>query len=75
MVVRQTSETDRRVVRVTLTPEAFAMVTSAYRWQGEAVERALATLDADGRRTVTAFLRRVVDELATAGRERRPTAE
>lgn len=70
MVVRQTSETDRRVVRVTLTPEAIAMVENAYRWRGEAVERALASLDADGRRTVTAFLRRVVDELATAGRER-----
>src|SRR5512146_293994 len=61
MVVRHTSDTDRRVVRVTLTPEAIAMVENAYRWRGEAVDRALAPLDADGRRAVTAFLRRVVD--------------
>jgi len=70
MVARQTDDSDRRIVRVRLTPEAVAMVENAYRWRGEAVERALATLDADGRRAVAAFLRRVTEELARSARER-----
>ena len=74
MLVRRTDEADRRVVRVSLAPQAIAIVESAYRWRGEAVERALAVLDADGRRAVTTFLRQVIDELAAAGQERRQAA-
>jgi DNA-binding MarR family transcriptional regulator len=74
MIVRRTDDADRRVVRVSLAPQAIVMVENAYRWRGEAVERALATLDADGRRAVTTFLRQVIDELAAAGQQRRSTA-
>ena len=70
-VARRADPDDRRVVHVALTPESVAMVESAYRWRGDAVERALAALDADGRRAVMTFLRRVTAELDTAGRERR----
>ena len=69
-VVRQPDPGDRRVVHVSLTPAAADMVERAYRWRGDAVERALARLDDDGRRTVTTFLRDVTRELADAGRER-----
>lgn len=72
-VVRRPDPSDRRIVRVSLAPEAIAMVESAYRWRGEAVERALASLDADGRDAVTTFLRKVIDELVEAGQMRRPT--
>jgi hypothetical protein len=50
------------------------MVENTYRWRGEAVERALADLDPEGRRLVTGFLRRVTEELSSAGRGRRPGA-
>lgn len=72
MVVRATDESDRRVVRVRLTPEAIAMVESAYRWRGEAVERALASLDDEGRQAVIGFLGRMIEELTAAAQARRP---
>jgi len=75
MVARRADPDDRRVVRVSLTPESIAMVENAYRWRGDAVERALESLDEDGRQAVTAFLRRVTQELDAAGRERKPAAE
>lgn len=68
-VARRADPDDRRVVHVALTPESVEMVESAYRWRGDAVERALAGLDADGRRAVMTFLRRVTAELEAAGRE------
>jgi DNA-binding MarR family transcriptional regulator len=74
LVARRTDPGDRRVVHVSLTPRAVEMVESAYRWRGDAVERALAALDEDGRRAVIHFLRRVTHELATAAQERRPLA-
>jgi DNA-binding MarR family transcriptional regulator len=74
LVARRIDPGDRRVVRVSLTPQAVEMVESAYRWRGDAVERALAALDEDGRRAVITFLRRVTHELATAAQERRPLA-
>lgn len=74
MVERLADPSDRRVVRVRLTPTANATVERAYRWRGDAVERALATLDEDGRRAVIRFLESVTRELAEAGRERSPGA-
>ncbi len=70
LVRRTTDPADRRLVHVTLTPAAMAMVEGAYRWRGDAVARALATLDGPGRRAVRGFLRKVIDELAEAGRAR-----
>ncbi len=67
MLDRRVDPSDRRVVRVSLTDEAMDMVERTYRWRGEAVERALAGLDADERRTVMDFLRRVSVELGDAG--------
>lgn len=65
-MVRRTSDpSDRRVVRVSLAPEAHAIVEGAYRWRGDAIERALSGLDADGRAAVRTFLRRAVDELTS----------
>jgi len=74
LAARRVDPDDHRVVRVSLTPAASDMVESAYRWRGDAVERALTALDEDGRRAVITFLRRVTHELATAARERRPLA-
>jgi DNA-binding MarR family transcriptional regulator len=74
LVARRPDADDRRVVRVSLTPEAIEMVESAYRWRGDAVERALTALDEDGRRAVRTFLRRITEELAAAAQERRPLA-
>jgi DNA-binding MarR family transcriptional regulator len=74
LVARRPDPDDRRVVRVSLTPPAIEMVEDAYRWRGDAVERALASLDEDGRRAVISFLRRVTHELAAAAQERRPLA-
>ena len=70
LVRRSTDPADRRLVHVTLTPEAMAMVEGAYRWRGDAVARALETLDEAGRLAVRTFLRSVIDELAEAGRGR-----
>lgn len=67
MVQRRPDPSDRRIVRVLLTPEAMDMVVRTYRWRGEAVERALAGLDARGRRTVADFLRRATVELSRMG--------
>ena len=74
MLERRVDPADRRIVHVRLTREATAMVENTYRWRGEAVERALAGLDPDARRLVADFLRRVTEELAGAGRGRRPEA-
>ncbi len=70
MVERRVDATDRRIVRVSLTRGAAAMVESTYRWRGEAVERALEGLGPEERAVVTGFLRRATDELARAGRAR-----
>ncbi len=70
LVRRSTDPADRRLVHVTLTAEAMAMVEDAYRWRGDAVARALATLDEPGRLAVRTFLRNVIDELGEAGRAR-----
>jgi len=69
LVERHVDPADRRVVRVSLTPEASAMVERTYRWRGEAVQRALDGLDPVQRDGVRAFLRRVTEELARTGRE------
>jgi DNA-binding MarR family transcriptional regulator len=68
MLERRADPQDRRIVRVSLTAEATAMVERTYRWRGEAVERALAGMDAEDRLAVTTFLRRVTEELVRAGR-------
>ena len=67
---RAADPADRRIVHVRLTPGAIRLVEDVYRWRGDAIERALAVLDEPGRAAVQAFLRRAVDELARAGRER-----
>ncbi len=66
MVERMPDRTDRRIVHVSLTPEASAIVDRAYLWRAEAIERALAPLDPVGRAAVRTFLRRAVDELPRA---------
>jgi DNA-binding MarR family transcriptional regulator len=73
LVVRSTDTGDRRVVRVSLTPDAIDVVDHAYRWRADAIDRALAPLDDDGREVVRMFLRATVDELGRVGRERRTT--
>jgi DNA-binding MarR family transcriptional regulator len=72
MVRRTTDPSDRRIVRIKLTPRAMDMVEGAYRWRADAIDRALARLDAPGRAAVRTFLRAAVDELDRAGRERIP---
>jgi DNA-binding MarR family transcriptional regulator len=66
MVVRTPDRVDRRIVHVSLTPEASAVVERAYLWRAEAIERALASLDPAGRAAVRTFLRHAVDELPRA---------
>ena len=63
MVVREPDQTDRRIVHVSLAPEASAIVERAYLWRAAAIDRALAPLDPAGRAAVRTFLRRAVDEL------------
>lgn len=63
MAVRASDPVDRRVVHVTMAPEARARVELAYRWRSEAIERALEALDAGERALVIKFLRRTVREL------------
>ena len=74
MVVRSADPADRRVVRVSLTPQAIDVVDRAYRWRADVIDRALEPLDAGGREAVRAFLRATVDELARVGRASRPAA-
>ena len=57
---------DRRVVTIRLRPASIAEVERAYRWQGDAVEAALAPFDETERALIQDFLRRVVDELRSA---------
>jgi DNA-binding MarR family transcriptional regulator len=66
MAVRTPDRTDRRIVHVSLTPEATAIVGRAYLWRAEAIDRALAPLDPAGRAAVRTFLRHAVDELPRA---------
>jgi DNA-binding MarR family transcriptional regulator len=70
LVERRVDPSDRRVVHVSLTPEASAMVERTYRWRGEAVQRALAGLSLGQREGVRAFLRSVTEELARSGQDR-----
>jgi DNA-binding MarR family transcriptional regulator len=70
LVERRVDPSDRRVVHVSLTPEASAMVERTYRWRGEAVQRALAGLSLRQREGVRAFLRSVTEELARRGQDR-----
>jgi DNA-binding MarR family transcriptional regulator len=62
-VVRERDHADRRVVRIRLSPDAVEEVSRVYRWRDEAVERALAGLDADGLAAVSRFLAALVEEL------------
>lgn len=71
---RSTDPADRRVVHVRLTPGAVGFVESAYRWRGEAVERALGELDPDGRAAVRRFLERTIEELQGPGETDRGTS-
>jgi DNA-binding MarR family transcriptional regulator len=66
MVVRTPDRTDRRIVRVSLSAKATAIVERAYLWRAEAIDRALAPLDPAGRAAVRTFLRQAVDELPRA---------
>ncbi len=69
-VERERMVDDRRVVKIRLQAAAIAEVERAYRWQGEAVDAALAPFDDAERTVIRRFLRRVVDELRAAA----PTA-
>lgn len=68
-VLRERSTTDRRVVRLRLSPTAERLIVAFYAWRGDAVERALGELDERGRDAVSTFLRRVAEEF-----ERGPAA-
>ena len=70
-VERDTDPTDRRIIRVRLTPDAIRTVKPAYGWREGAVERALSDLDPAGRRAVHDFLTRLLAELSAQGT--RPT--
>jgi len=69
-VVRQRDQADRRVVHIRLSPDAVEEVSRVYRWRDEAVARALAGLDADGRDAVGRFLAALVEELGPDARAR-----
>jgi DNA-binding MarR family transcriptional regulator len=71
MVVRGSDPQDRRVVHVSLTPEAVEVVEHAYRWRADAIDRALEPLDDVERDTVREFLRRAAEAMSQANRERR----
>lgn len=62
-LVREREAGDRRVVRLSLSPEAVRLIGAFYAWRGEAVERALSGLSAEERAAVRTFLRRVAEEL------------
>jgi DNA-binding MarR family transcriptional regulator len=70
-VERQADPTDRRIIRVRLTPDAIGTVKPAYSWREGAVERALFNLDPTGRQAVHDFLTRLLAELSAQGT--RPT--
>jgi DNA-binding MarR family transcriptional regulator len=57
---------DRRVVRVSLAAPALKIVEQAYRWRGDAIERALAGFGAGERAAVQRFLRNAIAEFGTA---------
>lgn len=63
MVDRMDDPADRRIVRVALTAAAIDAVEAVYRWRGDAIERAMAPLDPDGRAAVRQFLRAAIAEL------------
>lgn len=63
-VERHPDPADRRIVHVRVSPAALGVVEAAYRWRVDAFERALAGLDDAGRRSVRAFLVRVIEELS-----------
>jgi DNA-binding MarR family transcriptional regulator len=63
MAVREQDPVDRRVVHVSMAPDARTHVESAYRWRSEAIERALRAFDPGERALVVEFLRRTVHEL------------
>lgn len=71
MVVRSADPTDRRIVRVSLSPQARSVVQRAHLWRAVAIDRALDGLDDEARATVRTFLARAIDELSRAHRERR----
>lgn len=60
---RERDPHDRRIVRIRLSKAALDAVERSYRWRGEAVEVALASLPAEGRRAVRDFLQQVVEGL------------
>ena len=62
LVARRSDPLDRRIVHVALTSAATDYVASAYRWRGEAIERALEGLDKEGRAAVRRFLARAIEE-------------
>jgi DNA-binding MarR family transcriptional regulator len=66
-VERERDPADRRVVRVRLTPMAVERVERANRWQGGAVEAALAGMESGERAAVTVFLRRFIEAVRTSG--------
>lgn len=61
-VLRERSTSDRRIVRLRLSPAAERLIAAFYAWRGDAVERALGELDPRGRDAVRTFLRRVAEE-------------
>ena len=72
LVARSSDPLDRRIVHVALTPAATDFVASAYRWRGEAIERALGGIDPDGRAAIHRFLARAIEELQPASEARPP---
>lgn len=68
LAVRTVDANDRRVTRVSLTKPAMRLVEQAYRWRGDAIERALDGIDAKGRAAVVQFLRNAIDAFGDVAR-------
>ena len=62
-VTRERDTRDRRVVRVTLTPQAIAQAERVYDWRRGIIEAALAGLNETEHAAVNTFLRRATDGL------------
>jgi len=63
LVQRNRDESDRRVVRIGLSPAADQMIDTVYERRGQVVATALGALDPAGREAVQTFLRRLTEEL------------
>lgn len=74
-IVRRRQRSDRRVVRIRLSPRSIAYVEGAYRGRIEAIEASLAPFDDAERAVIVRFLRRLGDEMRTPSADDVDTAQ